>query len=205
MSSLAFLQQVGLTPIVIHGAGPQLDEAVVAAGIEKRTVDGLRVTDPATLAVVRRVSQQENRHLVEALQAQGVRATSITAGVFESEPLDAERYGLVGKVVGVHTDAVLAAVRARSIPVIASLGETAGGQILNVNADWAANELVKTLQPYKIVFLTGTGGLLDADGDLIDSINLSTEYDALMAQPWVHSGMRLKMEQIHDHPATAPG
>ena len=198
VSSLAFLQQVGLTPIVIHGAGPQLDEAVVAAGIEKRTVDGLRVTDPATLAVVRRVSQQENRRLVEALQAQGVRATSITAGVFESEPLDAERYGLVGKVVAVHTDAVLAAVRARSIPVIASLGETAGGQILNVNADWAANELVKILQPDKIVFLTGTGGLLDADGDLIDSINLSTEYDALMAQPWVHSGMRIKMEQIHD-------
>ena len=198
VSSLAFLQQVGLTPIVIHGAGPQLDAAVVAAGIEKRTVDGLRVTDPATLAVVRRVSQQENRRLVEALQAQGVRATSITAGVFESEPLDAERYGLVGKVVAVHTDAVLAAVRARSIPVIASLGETAGGQILNVNADWAANELVKILQPDKIVFLTGTGGLLDADGDLIDSINLSTEYDALKAQPWVHSGMRIKMEQIHD-------
>ncbi len=198
VSSLAFLQQVGLTPIVIHGAGPQLDEAVAAAGIEKRSVDGLRFTDPATLAVVRRVSQQENRRLVEALQAQGVRATSITAGVFESEPLDAGRYGLVGKVVGVHTDAVLAAVRARSIPVIASLGETAGGQILNVNADWAANELVKVLQPYKIVFLTGTGGLLDADGDLIDSINLSTEYDALMAQPWVHSGMRIKMEQIHD-------
>ena len=48
--------------------------------------------------------------------------------------------------------------------MIASLGETAGGQILNVNADFAANELVKTLQPYKIVFLTGTGGLLDDDG-----------------------------------------
>ncbi len=198
VSSLAFLQQVGLTPIVIHGAGPQLDEAVVAAGIQKRTVDGLRYTDPATLAVVRRVSQQENRHLVEALQAQGVRATSITAGVFEAEPLDAERFGLVGKVVAVHTDAVLAAVRARSIPVIASLGETTGGQILNVNADWAANELVKILQPYKIVFLTGTGGLLDADGHLIDSINLSTEYDTLMTQPWVHSGMRIKMQQIHD-------
>ncbi|CAN5192137.1 acetylglutamate kinase [soil metagenome] len=198
VSSLAFLQQVGLTPIVIHGAGPQLDEAVAAAGIQKHTVDGLRYTDPATLAVVRRISQQENRHLVEALQAQGVRATSITAGVFEAEPLDAERYGLVGKVVAVHTDAVLAAVRARSIPVIASLGETVGGQILNVNADWAANELVKILQPYKIVFLTGTGGLLDADGHLIDSINLSTEYQTLMNQPWVHSGMRLKMEQIHD-------
>jgi acetylglutamate kinase len=198
VSSLAFLQQVGLTPIVLHGAGPQLDEEMTAAGIAKRTVDGLRVTDAATLSVVRRVSQQENLRLVEALQAQGVRATSITAGVFEAELLDEEKFGLVGRVVRVHTASIHAAIKVRSIPVIASLGETAGGQILNVNADWAANELVKTLQPYKIVFLTGTGGLLDGEGDLIDSINLSTEYEGLMAQPWLHSGMRIKIEQIHD-------
>src|SRR3546814_8869219 len=63
---------------------------------------------------------------------------------------------------------------------------------------WAANELIKTLQTYKIVFLTGTGGLLDGDGRVIDSINLSTEYDELLAQPWLHSGMRVKIEQIHD-------
>src|SRR5690606_28720214 len=81
---------------------------------------------------------------------------------------------------------------------IASLGETADGQIVNVNADWAANELIKVLQPYKIVFLTGTGGLLDGEGRVIDSINLSTEYDELLAQPWLHSGMRIKIEQIHD-------
>lgn len=197
VSSLAFLQQVGLTPIVIHGAGPQLDEEMTAAGIGKQVVDGLRVTDAATLGVVRRVSQQENLRLVEALQAQGVRATSVTSGVFEADLLDATKYGLVGRVFRVHTAAIDAAVRVRSIPVIASLGETAGGQILNINADWAANELVKTLQPYKIIFLTGTGGLLDGDGELVDSINLSTEYQQLMAKPWLHSGMRVKMEQIH--------
>lgn len=198
VSSLAFLQQVGLTPIVLHGAGPQLDEALAAAGIEKRTVDGLRVTTPETLAIVRQVFQQENLRLVEALQAVGVRATSIQSGVFESDFLGRRKYGLVGKVVNVHTAGIEAAIKVRSIPVIASLGETAGGQILNVNADWAANELVKKLQPYKIVFLTGTGGLLDGDGNIIDSINLSTEYDELMSQPWLHSGMKVKIEQIHD-------
>lgn len=198
VSSLSFLQQVGLTPIVVHGGGPQLDEEMQQAGIAKETQDGLRVTRADSLAVVRRVLQRENLRLVEALQAQGVRATSITSGVFESECLDAERYGLVGKVAKVHTDAIDAAIGIASIPVIASLGETRGGQILNVNADWAANELVKTLQPYKIVFLTGTGGLLDSDGEIIDSINLSTEYDELLAQPWLHSGMRVKIEQIHD-------
>ena len=198
VSSLAFLQQVGLTPIVVHGAGPQLDEEMAAAGIAKKLVDGLRYTDAPVLSVVRRVQQQENLRLVEALQAQGVRATSVTAGVFEAEQLDAARYGLVGRVVRVHTASLMAAIKVRSIPVIASLAETASGQILNVNADWAANELVKTLQPYKIIFLTGTGGLLDGDGDLIDSINLSTEYEALMRQPWLHSGMKVKIEQIHD-------
>ena len=198
VSSLSFLQQVGLTPIVIHGAGPQLDEQMQAAGLPKRTVDGLRVTTPEGLTVVRRVLQQENLRLVEALQAQGVRATSITAGVFESDFLSRRKYGLVGKVGKVHTVSIQAAIKVGSIPVIASLGETAGGQILNVNADWAANELVKTLQPYKIVFLTGTGGLLDGDGALIDSINLSTEYAELVRQPWLHSGMKVKIEQIHD-------
>ena len=198
VSSLSFLQQVGLTPIVIHGAGPQLDEEMARAGISKKTVDGLRVTDADGLAIVRRVGQQENLRLVEALQAQGVRATSITSGVFECDFLGKRKYGLVGKVEQVHTTAIQAAIKVGSIPVIASLGETAGGQILNVNADWAANELVKTLQPYKIIFLTGTGGLLDGEGSVIDSINLSTEYEGLMAQPWLHSGMKVKIEQIHD-------
>jgi acetylglutamate kinase len=198
VSSLAFLQQVGLTPIVIHGAGPQLDEEMAAAGIEKRIVDGLRHTTPEGLAVVRRVTQRENLRLVEALQEVGVRATSIQSGVFESELVDRERYGLVGRVVRVEVAGLETAIGADSIPVIASLGETAGGQILNVNADWAANELVKRLQPYKIIFLTGTGGILDERGKLVESISLSTQYEHLMRQPWLHSGMRVKLEQIHD-------
>jgi acetylglutamate kinase len=93
---------------------------------------------------------------------------------------------------------VHASLRSGSIPVIASLGETREGQILNINADFAANELVRALQPYKIVFLTGTGGLLDGNGQVIDSINLSTEYAQLMQQPWISGGMRLKIEQIRE-------
>jgi len=197
-SSLAFLQQVGLTPIVVHGAGPQLDEQLAAAGIVKQTVDGLRVTSPEALAIVRRVMQSENLRLVESLQTLDVRATSVVGGVFESGYLDRERLGLVGEVQGVNLAPIEASLNAGSIPVIASLGETAGGQILNINADFAANELVQVLQPYKIIFLTGTGGLLDGEGKVIDSINLSTEYEHLMAQPWISGGMRLKIEQIRD-------
>ena len=195
-SSLAFLQDVGLTPIVVHGAGPQLDEELTAAGIEKTTVNGLRVTSPEALAIVRRVFHAQNLKLVEALQAADARATSIVSGVFEADYLDRDTYGLVGEIRRVDLAPIQASLQAGSIPVIASLGETVGGQILNVNADFAANELVQVLQPYKIVFLTGTGGLLDDEGRVIDSINLSTEYDHLIAQPWINGGMRVKIEQI---------
>jgi acetylglutamate kinase len=197
-SSLAFLQQVGLTPIVVHGAGPQLDEELGAAGIAKQTIDGLRVTSPETLAIVRRVFQAQNLNLVEALHQVDARATSILSGVFEAEYIDQEALGLVGRVTRVNLAPIEASLRAGSIPVIASLGETVAGQILNVNADFAANELVRVLKPYKIIFLTGTGGLLDGDGKVIDSINLSTEYDDLMQQPWINGGMRVKIEQIKE-------
>ena len=197
-SSLAFLQQVGLTPIVVHGAGPQLDEEIAAARIVKQTVNGLRVTSPETLAIVRRVFQSQNLNLVEALQEVDARATSVLSGVFEAEFIDQPTLGLVGRVSRVNLAPIEASLRAGSIPVIASLGETASGQIVNINADFAANELVRVLKPYKIIFLTGTGGLLDENGKIIDSINLSTEYEHLIAQPWINGGMRVKIEQIKE-------
>ena len=196
VSSLAFLQDVGLTPIVIHGAGPQLDEAIAEAGIDKQIIDGLRVTRPDTLAIVRRVMQAQNLALVEALQASDARATSIVSGVFQAAVMDEARFGWVGEVEQVHLAPVRASLQAGSIPVIASLGETAGGQIVNINADFAANALVREVQPDKIVFLTGTGGLLDERGKVIDSINLSTDYARLMDAHWVNGGMRVKLEQI---------
>jgi bifunctional N-acetylglutamate synthase/kinase len=197
-SSLTFLQRVGLTPVVVHGAGPQLDEELVKAGIEKRTVNGLRVTPASALGIVRRVFRQQNLRLVDALHAMDTRATSVTSGVFAANWLDRENCGFVGKVEHIELAPIDASLRAGSIPVIASLGETEEGQILNINADFAANELVRVLQPYKIVFLTGTGGLLDGSGKVIDSINLSTEYEYLMSQPWLDGGMRVKLEQIAD-------
>ena len=197
-SSLTFLQEVGLTPIVVHGAGPQLDEEMTAAGITKQTVNGLRVTTPEVLAIVRKVFLQQNLALVEALQQVGARATSIVSGVFEAEYKDQATYGLVGDVTRINQAPIEASLKAGSIPVIASMGETVGGQILNINADFAANELVQVLQPYKIIFLTGTGGLLDEQGRVIDSINLSTEFEHLMQQPWINGGMRVKIQQIKE-------
>ena len=195
-SALAFLRNLGLMPIILHGAGPQLDAALASADVPTVKHEGLRVTTPEVMEIARPVIYRANRQIVTALENQGVRAQGIQHGVFECDFLGKRKFGLVGKVSSVHTTSIKAAIKVKSIPVIASLGETAGGQILNVNADWAANELVKKLKRYKIIFLTGMGGLLDGDGELIDSINLSTEYDELMHQPWLHSGMKLKMEQI---------
>lgn len=195
-SALAFLQQVGLTPIVIHGAGPQLGRALAAAGISAPIRDGLRVTSPEALAIVRKVLRQENLRLLEALQSQGVRAAGVAAGVFEAEYLDRERYGQVGRVRAVHLEAVTAAVRSGSIPVLPSLGETADGQILNVNADVAARAMAEAIRPYKIVFLTESGGILDGDGRRIEVINLATDRERIFAAPWLDGGMRLKLQEV---------
>lgn len=204
-SALSFLQQVGLTPIVLHGAGPQLNDELARHAIKTPIHNGLRVTSPEALAIVRQVFHAENLKLVEALHAVGAHASSVVGGVFEADFLNRRKYGLVGKVSNVKLASIKSSLKAGSIPVIASLGETRGGQILNINADIAANELIAVLKPYKIVFLTSSGGLLDGDGQLISSINLSTDLDHLLAAPWLHSGMRLKIEQIADLLQRIPG
>ncbi len=195
-SSLTFLTNVGLYPIVIHGAGPQLDEALKAAEIETPRFDGLRATSPAALEIARRVFQRESLRMCEALEEMGTRARPIASGVFEAEVVDAERLGLVGRVTKVHLDAIESSLRAGHLPILASLGETPGGQILNVNADVAARALALGIEPFKIIFLTETGGLLDGDGQVLSAINLVEDYGPLMEQPWLNGGMRLKIEEI---------
>jgi acetylglutamate kinase len=196
VSSLSFLYRVGLYPIVIHGGGVQLNEALDEAGVQTRRVDGMRVTTPEVLEVARKVFQRENWKLVEALEQMGTRARPIPTGVFEARLLDEERLGLVGEVSGVDLDPIRSSIRAGHLPILSSLGETPSGQILNINADVAANKLALEIEPFKIIFLTGTGGLLDNYGRIIASVNLAEDYDFLMSQEWVEGGMRLKIEQI---------
>ncbi|MCF6264712.1 MAG: acetylglutamate kinase [Xanthomonadales bacterium] len=195
-ASLAFLWHLGLFPIVLHGAGSQLDQALEDAGVATHKLDGLRVTDAATMAVVRPVIYRTNRKLVEALERHGVRAQGIQHGVFSCGYLDRERYGLVGKIKGVELEAISDTVEAGILPVVTCLGESAAGQVLNINADIAARELVWAIKPHKILFITPTGGLLNGSDELISAISLSVDFQSLMRQNWVHSGMRLKLEQI---------
>lgn len=194
--SLSFLHQVGLYPIVVHGAGPQLNAALAEREIQTQRVDGMRVTDAETLDVARRVFMEQNLKLVEALEALGTRARPITSGVFEATLLDEETYGFVGEISNVHLEPIRSCIRAKCLPILACLGETATGQIVNINADVAARELSIAGEPYKVIFLTPTGGILDQDDQIIPSINLAEDFEFLMQQDWVHSGMRLKLQEI---------
>ncbi|HZD21931.1 MAG TPA: acetylglutamate kinase, partial [Acidimicrobiia bacterium] len=195
-ASLALLHTVGLTPIVIHGGGRQLDEKLAADGVTSDRVDGLRVTTPVVLDAARDVFTTQNIRLVEAIRAQGVDAHGLTQGIFDAELVDHDRYGLVGEPTSVHLDLLRSVVKSGAIPILTCLGVVPGGQMVNINADSATRILVEEVQPMKIVFLSDTGGLLDGEGHVIDSINLATDYENLMSADWVHSGMRLKLAEI---------
>jgi len=195
-AALAFLRNLGLMPIILHGAGPQLDVALQEASIETVKKNGLRVTTPEVMEVARPVIYRANRRLVSALDEQGVRAQGIQHGVFVCDYLDREALGLVGDIRHVDLEAIRDAVHRGVLPVVACLGESTTGQVMNINADIAARELVWEVKPHKIIFLTGTGGLLDESGRIISAISLRTDYQFLVEQDWVHSGMQLKLEQI---------
>lgn len=198
-SALAFLNHVGLYPVVVHGAGPQLNKMLEDAGVEPQFEDGIRVTDGKTLALARKLFLEENLKLVEELENMGVRARPITTGVFSADYLDKEKYNLVGKINGVEKKPIEAAIEAGCLPILTSMAETPEGQVLNVNADVAAGELARALQPLKIVYLAEKGGLFNGDtGEKISVINLDEEYDHLMTQWWVRHGTRLKIKEMKD-------
>lgn len=197
--SLSFLYRVGLYPIILHGGGPQLNEIIERGGVVPEYIDGIRVTDAKTLQIARRVFLDENLKIVSALEKLGTRARPITSGVFTADYLDRDKYGLVGKIVRVDKRPLEASIRAGALPILTSLAESADGQILNVNADIAAGELAKEIEPLKIVFLNEKGGLFHGvTSQKLDVINLDEEYNDLMKQPWVKYGTKLKLREIKE-------
>lgn len=195
-SAIGFLHHVGLFPIVLHGAGTQLNQALADAGIPSEKIEGVRVTTPEVMSVVRPVIYQQNLRLVEALERLGIRARSLQHGIFNCEFEDEQKFGLVGRVANVELASIRSTIAAGSLPIVTCLGETPAGQVLNVNADVAAAALVLNIQPQKIIFLSPTGGLLNEENNVISAINLETDYARLLDSGWVHSGMRLKLIQI---------
>lgn len=195
-AALSFLQTVGLAPVVVHGGGPQLDAALDTAGIVSERVNGLRVTPDAAMPVIRDALTEVNLSLVDAIRKTGGRAAAIPSGVFVADLLDEKTYGRVGEPTGVRRRLIDAAMRGGEAPIVACVGETEDGRPVNINADSAVRALVHDLQPYKVIFLTETGALLDADGDPLSTVNLASEFDMLMEADWVTGGMRVKIAEI---------
>ena len=197
-SSLAFLERIGLFPIVVHGAGPQLSANLKAKDISTEFIDGQRVTSAPILKNAKQTFVAQNMTLANRLQAMGVKTASITTGVFEAKPVENSDLGYVGEVTSVNVEPIRLAIQSGAIPILSPLGDSETGQTLNINADVATNQLAINIKPYKIIFLTETGGILNKKDKIISTINLATDFDTLMDKDWLHGGMKLKLKQVND-------
>lgn len=197
-SNLAFLYHVGLFPIIVHGAGPQLNKLLEDAGVEPQFEEGIRITDGKTLGVARKLFLSENLKLVQKLESMGVRARPITSSVFTADYLDKEKWKFVGKITDVNKEPIESAIANGYLPILTSMAETPEGQVLNVNADVAAGELARVVEPLKVVYLSEKGGLFDGEGQKISAINLDEEFDHIMSQKWCKFGTRLKIKEIKE-------
>ena len=194
VTSLVFLDQVGLKPVILHGAGPMLSAELDLLGIKFSFIDGQRVTSSEVRDIAQNIFKQTNQKIVEALELLGANALGLTSNIFECK-MGKPELGLVGEITQVNLDPINQALGSSAIPVIAPIGE-GENEILNINADIASVELVKAMNPDKVIFLSETGGIFNQSNKLIETINLVLEYEDLMQQDWLHSGMKLKLEQV---------
>jgi acetylglutamate synthase len=139
--SLLFINELGLYPIIVHGAGPQLNFLLESAGIEPQFEEGIRVTDAKTLGIARKLFLEEQLKLVNRLDELGV-ATRPISGAFIADYLDKDKWQYVGKITKVNKEAIEKSIEAGYIPILTSMAETSDGRLLNVNADVAAVEHV---------------------------------------------------------------
>jgi acetylglutamate kinase len=196
---LALLVMVGLRVVVVHGGGPQITRALEEKQLPARFVDGLRVTDDATMDVVQRVLIGEiNAGLVGLLNQTGIGAVGLSG--IDASCLVAERevggtgndLGRVGNVVAVEPAYLESLLERGFTPVIASVAPAKEGQTLNVNADAAAAAIASALRAQKLVFLTNVEGLYADFGDASSLVSELKKDDLAHLLPSLSAGMRPK-------------
>lgn len=206
LKDIVFMESVGINPVIVHGGGPAINRRLKELGVESRRVNGLRVTDKATMRVVEEVLFGEvNAGIVSAIQALGGKALGVSAkesGIMHvrkhlaQTPQGPVDLGFVGEVSRVDAAPLWDLINGGLIPVVAPIGRGARGGAYNVNADTAAGEIAAALQAEKLVFLTDVKGIMrdPADSDsLLSTIRLK-EVDLLVADGVISGGMIPKVE-----------
>ena len=146
----------------------------------------MRVTDSHTLSVAREVFNETNDLLCSSIP----NSVGLKSGIFKSNLLDYSTWKHVGEVQNVETSSISSILSQGSVPIITCMGETFdGSEFLNINADVAAVQMSRHLSDVgKLIFVSAAGGLKDEEGVIIDSIDLSSEYDRYMGMDWVKYG-----------------
>jgi acetylglutamate kinase len=204
MQDLILMRLVGMLPVVVHGGGPQIDQAMKVSGLQPTFVKGLRVTDAETMRIVERVLVGEiNQGIVALLNRLGgaavglsgkdgrlIRARKASPAVVDGQPVD---LGLVGEVAAVEPRPVTTLLDAGYIPVVAPTAGDETGSTYNINADVVAGEVAGALQAEKLVLLTDTNGILDRGGRLISTLSRA-DVDRLVGDGTISRGMLPKVQ-----------
>jgi acetylglutamate kinase len=196
-TDVVLLKYVGLNPVIVHGGGPDITDYMERLGMEVRFVEGMRVSDAATVEVAKMVLLGKvNSDIVTRLNRHGQPAVGLSGedgAMFGISPHEkADEVGLVGDIERIDVD-VLNHIAADYIPVIASVGADRDGRSHNVNADTAAGKVAAALRAHKAIFLTDVAGWL---ADPADEASLRTRVEAReveAALDGVDGGMRPKL------------
>jgi acetylglutamate kinase len=191
--------------VVVHGGGREIDASLARVGIEKRQIDGLRITDEPTLDIVVSVlAGLVNTRFVAALGAAGVQAVGLTgadSGIGRVKPAPPHmstggvsvNLGRVGEPIGNDTPSLLVDLcRKGYVPVVASIGASRDGELFNVNADTLAAHLAARLKSRRLIIAGATAGVLERDGSTIGDLTYS-DVDALIASGGATAGMIAKL------------
>lgn len=205
---IVLMKLVGMNPIVVHGGGPQIGDLLKKLGIESSFVDGMRVTDSATMDVVEMVlGASVNKEIVSLLNRNGGKAIGLTGKdgqLIRARKLKVSRkapemaapeiidIGHVGEVESINAGVMDMLLDSDFIPVIAPIGVDGNGDSYNINADLVAGKMAEHLRAEKLMLLTNVAGLMDGNGKVLTG--LSTEQvDALIADGTIYGGMLPKI------------
>ena len=210
---VVLLQQVGIDVIVVHGGGPQIKAMLDRLDIKSNFVDGLRVTDAATVEVVEMVlAGKINKEIVSAIQAAGGKAVGISgkdARLLQAERLTRTRrdpatgaeeqvdLGFVGDPKLVDRSILDVLAGSGIMPVVAPVGAGADGQTYNINADTAAGAIAGAIKAKRLLMLTDVAGVLDGEKKLLSWISVDRAKE-LIADGTISGGMIPKVETCLD-------